>query len=69
METSLDKKKIELIQWLASIEDFSLLERINDIRSEIDSAWANESEARIKAIKTGKMQTYSVEEVFSYTNK
>lgn len=37
-------------------------------RKEIDSAWATEAEARLKAIKNGEMETFSMEDVFSSLN-
>lgn len=38
METTIEKSKIDIIQWVASIEDENILNMINEIRNEIDSA-------------------------------
>ena len=37
-------------------------------RKDIDSAWAKEAEDRLRAVKTGEMNTISMEEVFSSFN-
>lgn len=68
METTIEKSKIDIIQWVASIEDENILNMINEIRNEIDSAWANESEKRLKAVENGEMNTISLEDVYSTLN-
>lgn len=65
METTLEKSKIDLIQWLTSVEDESIIKKINDIRAEIDYEWAEESEKRLKAVKNGEMDTISIEDVYA----
>jgi hypothetical protein len=57
-----------LIHWLASVEDEDVINKMNEIRKEIDAAWMKEAEARLEAVKNGKMETISMEDVFSSIN-
>lgn len=40
-ETTLSNKKIELIQWLSTIEDVSILNKIMDLRKKESKDWWN----------------------------
>lgn len=42
MDIELQNKKLALIQWLASLNDSDILERINDIRKKENKDWWNE---------------------------
>lgn len=54
-ELQIQNKKLELIQWLSTIEDLKFLEKISDlISSEKKKDWWNEiSEVQKKAIEKG----------------
>ena len=46
--------KIELIQWLTTLEDSSLIQKIMDLRKNETKDWWNEiSDAEKKSIETG----------------
>ena len=57
-ELQLQNKKLELIQWLSSIEDLNVLEKISDLIShEVKKEWWDEiSEAEKEAIEKGISQ-------------
>lgn len=60
IETNLDSKKLELIQWLSSIEDSSLIEKIMDLKKNDSKDWWNSaSEAEKEAIETGIQEANS----------
>ena len=53
-ETTLSNKKIELIQWLSTIEDVSILNKIMDLRKKESKDWWNSiSENEKKSIEVG----------------
>ncbi len=54
-ELQIQSKKLELIQWLSTIEDWDVLEKISDLISrETKKDWWNHiSDAEKKAIETG----------------
>ena len=41
VELNILNKKLELIQWLSTIEDSSIIEKINDLRKKESSDWWN----------------------------
>ncbi len=54
LEQSLQSKKLELIQWLSSVEDVSIIEKIVELRKiETTDWWHSISEAEKKAIENG----------------
>ena len=54
MEINIQNTKIELIQWLTSLEDKSLLKKILDLRNTQTKDWWNEiSDAEKESIKKG----------------
>ena len=56
METDIKSVKIELIQWLTTLEDTSLIQKIMDLRKSETKDWWNEiSEPEKKSIELGLM--------------
>jgi hypothetical protein len=54
VELNILNKKLELIQWLSTIEDSSIIEKINDLRKKESSDWWNSiSENEKKSIELG----------------
>ncbi len=54
MEINLQNTKIELIQWLTTLEDKSLIQKILDLRkSETKDWWDEISDSEKKAIEKG----------------
>ena len=54
MEINIQNTKIELIQWLTTLEDKSLIEKILDLRKSEISNWVNDSsENELQSIKKG----------------
>jgi hypothetical protein len=54
VELNILNKKLELIQWLSTIEDSSIIEKINDLRKKESSDWWNSiSENERKSIEVG----------------
>lgn len=54
MELDIQKKKIELIQWLTTLEDSSIIQKILDLRIKESKDWWEEiSEAERKSINKG----------------
>lgn len=54
LEQSLQSKKLELIQWLSSVEDISIIEKIVELRkTETTDWWQSISETEKKAIESG----------------
>jgi len=54
MEANLQNIKIELIQWLTTLEDSSLIQKILDLRkSQTKDWWSEISEAEKKSIEKG----------------
>ncbi len=54
LEQSLQHKKLELIQWLSSVEDVSIIEKIVELRKiETTDWWSTISETEKKAIENG----------------
>ena len=52
--TNIETQKLELIQWLAAIENSSLLDRISAIKEQSITDWWNEiSESEKASIATG----------------
>jgi len=54
MEINIQNTKIELIQWIAGLEDVSLINRIVEIRKkQSENWWKNLSDAEKKSIEKG----------------
>ena len=54
MEINIQNTKLELIQWLTTLEDKSLIEKILDLRKSEISNWVNDSsENELQSIKKG----------------
>ena len=54
IESNIQNKKIQLIQWVSSIEDESIIEKIVELRKKEDKDWWNSiSENEKKAIENG----------------
>ncbi|GAB5464766.1 MAG: hypothetical protein Kapaf2KO_02020 [Candidatus Kapaibacteriales bacterium] len=54
MEINIQNAKIELIRWLTTLEDISLIKKIMDLRKNDSKDWWNEiSDAEKKAIEAG----------------
>lgn len=54
MDLSLENKKMELIQWLTTLNDNSLIDRLMEIRKKEKSDWWNEiSESEKESIEKG----------------
>lgn len=45
---TLDHQKLELIQWLSSLEDVSLIEKIAQLRANYNKDWADQISAEEK---------------------
>lgn len=39
MQTEIESRKLDLIQWLSAVDDLKILDKINDIRTEDVSGW------------------------------
>ena len=48
MDLSLENKKIELIQWLSTLNDTSLIDKLMKLREKEKNDWWNEISAREK---------------------
>lgn len=57
-ELEIQRKKLELIQWLSTIEDLNFLEKISDLISRENKKdwWDETSEAERKSIEKGIAQ-------------
>jgi RNA polymerase-binding transcription factor DksA len=56
MDNTIQNAKLELIQWLTTLEDSSLIQKIMDIRkSETQDWWDEISETEKKSIEQGLM--------------
>lgn len=57
-ELEIQRKKLELIQWLSTIEDLNFLEKISDLISRENKKdwWDETSEAERKSIEKGIVQ-------------
>lgn len=54
MDINIQNAKIELIQWLTTLEDSSLIEKIMELRKKETKDWWNDlSEAEKKSIEAG----------------
>jgi len=54
LEINLQGKKLELIQWLSSIEDSAMIEKIMELRKKDSKDWYNSiSESEKDAIENG----------------
>lgn len=54
MDANIQNKKLELIQWLSTFNDISIIEKIMELREREKSDWWNEiSEAEKKSIEKG----------------
>jgi hypothetical protein len=54
MEVNIQKAKIDLIQWLTTIEDSSIIQKIMELRNTESKDWWNEiSDAEKKSIESG----------------
>ena len=54
METSIQNKKVELIQWLTTLNDESIIQGLIDFRnSQIKDWWKELSDAEIESIEKG----------------
>ena len=66
-DTSILNQKLELIQWLSTIEDFSIIEKIMDLRKKETADWWNsipESEKQsielgLKDAESGRLNSHS----------
>lgn len=60
LEFNLQHKKLELIQWLSSIEDATLIEKIMELRKKESKDWWNSvSENEKEAIESGIQEANS----------
>jgi len=67
MDLKLQNKKIELIQWLSTLDDMSIIEKIMKLRDREKSDWWNEIseeekesiEKGIEDANSGKVKSYS----------
>ena len=60
MDLGIQDKKIALIQWLSSIEDNALIEKLIEIRNKEESDWWDDtSEAEKASIKSGLLDAES----------
>jgi hypothetical protein len=67
IELNIQNKKLELIQWLSTIEDSTIIEKIMDLRKKESKDWwksisENEKESIEKGIKdadSGKLNPHS----------
>jgi hypothetical protein len=50
MDLSLENKKIELIQWLSTLNDTSLIDKLMKLREEEKKDWWNEISASEKRV-------------------
>lgn len=56
MEINIQSAKIELIQWLTTLEDISMIQKIMDLRKSETKDWWNEiPESEKKSIELGLM--------------
>ena len=54
LELSIQNKKLELIQWLSTIEDSSIIEKIMELRNQESIDWWNSiSESEKQSIEKG----------------
>jgi predicted transcriptional regulator len=54
MDATLEKSKIDIIQWITTIEDSNIIERINEIKTETKQDWWEElSEEEKSSIEAG----------------
>ncbi len=54
MELDIQNKKIELIQWLTTLEDSAIIQKLLDLRKQESKDWWNQiSEAEKESIKKG----------------
>jgi len=54
IELNIQNKKLELIQWLSTIEDLSILEKIMDVRKQESKDWYNSiSDSEKQSIEKG----------------
>lgn len=54
VELTLQNKKLELIQWLSTIEDYSIIQKILDLRAHENKDWYNTvSDAEKQSIEKG----------------
>jgi hypothetical protein len=66
-DTALSNKKIELIQWLSTIEDISILNKIMELRKKESKDWwnsisedeKNSIEAGLNDAENGKLNNHS----------
>ena len=67
MDANTQNKKIELIQWLSTLNDISIIEKIMKLRESEKSDWWNEIsdaekrsiEKGIQDVKSGKVKTHT----------
>ncbi|MEQ9297174.1 MAG: hypothetical protein RIF33_01355 [Cyclobacteriaceae bacterium] len=54
MQAELESKKLDLIQWLSSVDDLKVLDKIDDIRAEdLKGWWSDISEEEKVSIANG----------------
>ena len=54
MDANIQNRKIELIQWLSTLTDISVIEKIMELREQENSEWWDDiSEAEKKSIEKG----------------
>ncbi|GEP52164.1 hypothetical protein FNO01nite_28360 [Flavobacterium noncentrifugens] len=67
IELNIQNKKLELIQWLSTIEDSTIIEKIMDLRRRENKDWwnsiseneKNSVEQGLKDAESGKLNSYS----------
>ena len=67
IELNIQNKKLELIQWLSTIEDSSIIEKIMDLRKRENKDWwnsiseneKNSIEQGLKDAESGKLNSHS----------
>ncbi len=54
MATSIQERKLELIQWLSLVDDVSLLDKVSDLKEQSTRDWWDEiSEAERESVSKG----------------
>lgn len=53
VEIHIEKKKLELIQWLSTLDDINVINKIADLRKNQDDWWDTISDAEKKSVEKG----------------
>lgn len=56
MELQIEKRKLELIQWLSTLEDLSILDKISALKKEQKNWWDTISDDERASIEKGIVQ-------------